>query len=331
MRTILSRAPVRICDIGGWTDTWFYPKGAVFSFAINLYSYIRIQERTDKKVNIFSENLDLQTKIKNLQNIEYDGTLDLLKATIKRMSLSKGLDIYARADIPPGSGMGTSASIAVALIAALSRDRNESTPPIEVAQLAHKIETKELKLESGVQDQFAAAHGGISFMEIDYPKVNRTSINISQEKICQIESQMMLIYLSSRSSSEMHKIVIEKYLAEDEHIRDQFNILKECAYQMKKAIISNDLEKLGMIMNKNWKAQKELHPLMTNETIKKIETLAFKNGAIGFKCNGAGGGGSITLLAGVGKEFTLKKKIIDAGFNVHPVNLNFKGVETWEI
>lgn len=331
MRTILSRAPVRICDIGGWTDTWFYPKGAVCSFAINLYSYIRIQERKDKMVNIFSENLNLQTKIKDLQNIEYDGTLDLLKATIKRMSLSNGLDIYARADTPPGSGMGTSASIAVALIAALTRYKNESIPPIEVAQLAHEIETKELKLESGVQDQFAAAYGGINFMEIDYPRVNRILLDISQEKICQIESQMMLIYLSSRSSSEMHKIVIEKYLAENEHIRDQFNFLKDCAYELKNVIFSKDLEKLGMIMNKNWKAQKELHPLMTNETIKQIETLAFKNGAIGFKCNGAGGGGSITLLADVGREFALKKKIMDAGFNIHPVNLNFKGVETWEI
>ncbi|MHA1725318.1 MAG: GHMP family kinase ATP-binding protein [Promethearchaeota archaeon] len=330
-RIVFSRAPVRINDIGGWTDTWFYPNGAVFNFTINLYSHVRLQEIPNDKIRIYSENLDLNTEIANYRKIEYDGILDLLKAAVKRMEIETGLDIHVRADAPPGSGIGTSASVAVALIAALAKFKGEMMVPHEIAELAHKLETEELKLESGVQDQFAAAYGGINFMEFDYPRVKLSPVRISEQKACQIESQMILVYLSSRSSSEMHKNVIKRYLDGDKNIQQAFDILKDCAYKMKNAIQSNDLKEIGDVMNENWNAQKMLHPLMVNEDIQKLEKIAFSSGAIGFKNNGAGGGGSITILADIGKEYEIKKNLIDAGFTLFPVNLNFKGVQTWEL
>jgi len=117
---IFSRAPVRICDIGGWTDTWYCPNGAVFNICVDLYSYIRIIPSTNKSITIISENLKLQTEINNLEKIEYDGNLDLLKSAVKRMGIKKGAKIYVRTEAPPGCGTGTSASVAVALIAALA-------------------------------------------------------------------------------------------------------------------------------------------------------------------------------------------------------------------
>ena len=317
--------------MGGWTDTWFYPKGAIFNMAIDLYSYVRLNENRQDKIRIMSENLDLNTEIENYRKVEYDGILDLLKAAVKRMEIKQGLDIYVRTDAPPGSGIGTSASVAVALIAALARYKNETMVPHEIAELAHKLETEELHLESGVQDQYAAAYGGINYMEIDYPRVKISPIRTNDQKICQIESQMMLIYLSSRSSSEMHKNVIEKYLRGDTDTQYLFDKLKDCALKMKSAIQSKDLLQFGEVMNENWNAQKNLHSLMNNDLIRKIETMAFKNGATGFKCNGAGGGGSVSILADIGKEYNLKKKLIDSGFQLLPVYLNFEGIQTWEI
>ena len=186
-KVIFSRAPVRICDVGGWTDTWFYKKGAVFNFCVDLYSYVRIIENNTEKINIISENLDLSTEIMNYRKIEYDGILDLLKAAVKRMEINVGLDIFVRADAPPGCGTGTSASVAVALIAALARYSNKFLVPYEIAELAHKLETEELNVESGVQDQYAAAYGGINFMEIDYPKVKLTKIEIDENRILELE------------------------------------------------------------------------------------------------------------------------------------------------
>ena len=328
---IFSRAPVRICDIGGWTDTWFCPNGAVFNICVDLYSYVRIVPSSNNSINIISENLNLQTKIDNLKKIEYDGNLDLLKSAIKRMGITKGSNIYVRTEAPPGCGTGTSASVAVALIAALAKFSEKNLKPEEIASLAHKLEIEELKLESGVQDQYAAAFGGINFMEIAYPSVEVTPILLKNEKLCELESQLMLIFLNSRSSSEMHRAVIENYEKGDKKTLQSFEIIKNCAREMKKAIYSKDLVYMGELMNKNWTAQKGLHTFMVNSVINKAELIAFNNGAIGFKLNGAGGGGSATILADIGKEYSLKKKLIEGGFEILSAKLDFKGVQTWKV
>lgn len=327
MKVIYSRAPVRVCDIGGWTDTWFYKQGAVINFCVDLYSYIRLVENKSNSINIISENLDLNAKIKDYRQIEYDGILDLLKAAVKRMEIKSGLDIYARSDAPPSCGTGTSASIAVALIGALSKFSDKYLSSYQIAELAHKLETEELGLESGVQDQYAAAFGGINFMEINYPAVKISNIKVDNKRIFELESQMILVYFGSRSSSEMHLQVIQNFKDGNESTIKAFDILKESAYEMVRAINSEDINEVGEIMNKNWESQKALHSMMTPPIIKKTEKLAFQNGAIGFKCNGAGGGGSAVILAEKGCEYDLKKALFKEKLILLPCKLNFKGLE----
>ena len=106
--------------------------------------------------------------------------------------------------------------------------------------------------------------------------------------------------------------------------------MKNCAYEMNKAIHSSDIKEIGEVMNSNWEAQKQLHPLMVNPIIEKTEKIAKENGARGFKCNGAGGGGSLTILAGTGNEYNLKKRLIENDLKILPAKLSFKGVQTWE-
>lgn len=326
---IYSKAPVRICDIGGWTDTWFYPKGAVFSISIDLCSHVRVFPNSSKKINIYSENLSLHTKIQDFHEIKYDGNLDLLKAAVKRMEIEIGMDIYIKAEAPPGCGTGTSASVAVALIAALTHFSHKKLDQGGIAELAHKLEIDELKLESGVQDQYAAAYGGVNFMEIEYPSVKISPLYINNDRLRELENQLILIYLSSRSSNVMHKAVIDNYKQGDDSTLRSLEIIKNCAYEMREAINSKNLDLIGKVMNKNWEAQKNLHPLMVNPIIKKVEKIAKQYGAIGFKLNGAGGGGSATILAAIGSEYKLKAKIKEVGFQTLPVKLNFKGVQTW--
>ncbi len=330
MKVIYSRAPVRVCDIGGWTDTWFYKPGAVFNICVDLYSYVRVVENETNSINITSENLDLNQKIKNYRQIEYNGTLDLLKAAVKRMNIQTGLDIYARSDAPPGCGTGTSASIAVSLIGALAKFTDNNMSIYQIAELAHKLETEELGLESGVQDQFAAAFGGINFMEIDYPVVKNSNIKISEERTFELESQMILVYFASRSSSEMHGQVIQKFKSGEKQTKNALDTLKDCAYQMVKAINSDDMHDMGDIMNQNWEAQKKLHPMMTNLIIQRIEKISKQKGSIGFKCNGAGGGGSAIILARKGNEYKLKKALIAENLILLPCKINFKGLEVYE-
>jgi len=328
-KIIFSRAPVRICDIGGWTDTWLCPNGAVFNICIGLYSYVRISPTNTSTINIISENLNERTEIKDFHKIEYDGNLDLLKSAIKRLKIREGLDIYVRTEAPPGCGTGTSASVAVALIAGLNNLSNKEQKPLEIAKLAHKLEIEELKLESGVQDQYAAAFGGINFMEITYPEIKLRPLKIEDNLIFEFENQMILVYLSTRTSSEMHRAVIENYKKGDSLTLKAFDVLKNCAYEMRKATQSNDILYIGELMNKNWNAQKQLHNLMVNPIIEKVEHIAINNGALGFKVNGAGGGGSASILADIGKEYVIKQELIKNGFQILPVKIDFMGVQTW--
>jgi D-glycero-alpha-D-manno-heptose-7-phosphate kinase len=328
IREVVARAPVRICDIGGWTDTWYYPKGAVFNFCVDLYSYVRVIKNELSKIRIFARDLGKSAEILNYRKIEYNGNLDLLKAAVKRLKIEDGLDIYVRADAPPSCGTGTSASVAVTLISALATYKGLHYNQREIAVLAHKLETEELGLESGVQDQYAASFGGINFMEVNYPNVNISNIKINEKKIFELENQFILVYLSSRSSSEMHNAVIENYKKKDRDTLKSFNIMKDCAYSMKSAI-NSDIAHIGELMNRTWEANKKLHPLMVNPIINKAEKIAKNEGAIGFKCNGAGGGGSATILAGRGQEYQIKKNLIANGYKIIPFKLCFKGVSSF--
>ncbi len=329
-KSVLARAPTRICDIGGWTDTWFYPKGAVFNICVDLYSYVRLVENQSTTLKIYAENLEQWAEIPNLKKIEYNGVLDLLKAAIKRMNIENGLDIYVRADAPSGSGTGTSASVAVALISALANYKQLNMDHDKIAILAHKLETEELGLESGVQDQYAAVNGGINFMEIDYPKVKLSRIEISKKKIRELEKQLILVYFGSRSSDEMHKAVIKNFKKGDKNTLESFEIIKGCAYEMKNAIKAFNIDEIGDIINRNWDAQKKLHSLMVNPFIKNAEKIAINNGAVGFKINGAGGGGSASIIAGFEKENLLKRQLLKAGFQLLSAKLDFMGVQTWK-
>jgi D-glycero-alpha-D-manno-heptose-7-phosphate kinase len=145
-KKILSRAPVRMCDIGVWTDTWFYQKGAVFSFCVDLYSYIYVIERKTQEIKILSDNLGIQTLIPDYNSIKYNGKLDLVKAAIKTLEIKNGLTIYIKTEAPPGSGLGTSASLAVALLSNLAKIANLNLSIRDIAKLAHQLEVEELGL-----------------------------------------------------------------------------------------------------------------------------------------------------------------------------------------
>ncbi|MEJ2252465.1 MAG: hypothetical protein P8Y70_18080 [Candidatus Lokiarchaeota archaeon] len=293
---LTSRAPVRILDLGGWTDTWFCKSGAVLNFAIDRYSYVKLIPNYKNKIRIKSENLNIRTEMKDFRNIKYNGNLDLLKAAIKKLQVREGLDITVKTEVHPGSGTGTSASVAVALIHALSVHLDKPLNTYQTAKLAHKLETEELHLESGVQDQFAAAYGGINFMKVDYPEVTLTSLELKDSIIEKINNCILLVYLNPHSSSDIHKYVLKNFIEKDKNTLEAFEILRMCPYKMKEALLHGKIEKIPEIMNLNWNAQKNLHPLVTNNQIKLLEKIVFTHGGLGFKCNGAGGGGSATIF-----------------------------------
>jgi D-glycero-alpha-D-manno-heptose-7-phosphate kinase len=186
----------------------------------------------------------------------------------------------------------------VALIAALRALRGEPTAADALARAAHRLETERLGLQSGVQDQIAAAHGGVNFVEIvDYPNAIVTPVLLAHEARQRLERQLALVYLGrAHLSSLVHEEVIAG-LERDDGPRRALAALESAACDAREALLAGDLARFGRALRENGEAQTRLHPSLVCETARMVGALADAAGAIGWKVNGAGGdGGSVAVL-----------------------------------
>jgi len=329
MQTIRARAPVRFCDLGGWTDTRIVPTGAVLNFCATLYTHVTLQVGAFSDITIESFDTDEHAQIRDIRQMEYNSVLDLFKAAIKRAGIKRGVRLLARSDAPPGSGLGSSAALGVATVAALAHYLRWHLLPYEVARESQALETEELGLECGVQDQMASAYGGVSFMEVTYPHARVSPVTLDVSTLCELEDRFVLAYTGkSHFSSAMHQKVIAEY--EAGHNVPVFQRLAECAVRGKEALMSGELEQFAEAMNENWEAQKALHPDITTPEIEALHERTRAAGAIGFKANGAGGGGTVTVLAARNRDHLVRRAVEGLGMTVLPAKIDFTGLRVWE-
>lgn len=303
VKTIHAIAPVRINDIGGWTDTWFAQQGKVLNMAVFPLVEVRIKvlenrEKIDQRVLVRLENYGESLWIKP-ENPAFDQH-PLIQGAINFMPIPKDvmLHISLFSHVPAGSSTGTSASVCVALLGALSQLSAKTPSPLEIAYMAHRVETEKLGLQSGIQDQMAAAHGGICFIDMfQYPEATVTKLDVKEAILEELSQRVSLIYLGqSHSSSAMHKEVI----AFLEKKGAQFSIiqaLRSLAVQAKNHLLEGNLDALGDVMIQNNECQRSLHSGLISEEADAVIAVAKKYEAVGWKVNGAGGkGGSLTIL-----------------------------------
>jgi len=331
-------APTRICDVGGWTDTHFARSGAVFNIAV--YPYVEIQirslprEQTDARVVINAENYGDSYSL-NPGHVIYNKH-PLIEAAIKTMKLPEeiALKINIFSYAPPGASMGTSAAVSVSLVGALDALTPGHMTPHETAAFAHSIETKELGLECGVQDQLASVYGGINFIEIDkFPHSSVSNLTIPDNIWWELEQRLLLTYIGKpHESSEIHKMVIAD-LGSEPHNDPRMAQLRQLAYQSKDALYEGDFAALGRVFNTNTQVQRELHPKLVCEDFRQIISLAEDFNAIGCKVNGAGGdGGSVAILTNgdMRKKRELQTVLLKQGFQILPIYLSRRGLRVWK-
>ena len=350
--TICSRAPVRIDFGGGWTDVALFTqeqRGAVVNAAINIYSYVtarklsskkiqtkeygykHVREVEDNSIKIYSADFDIYQEADEIKKLEYDGNIDLVKAAVKKSSINGGIEIITRSNAPAGSGLGTSASIGVALIGALSKLGGSTLLPYELAEFASSIERHELNILGGKQDQYAIALGGINFMEFSGEEVKASKFQLSRDTICELEKNLVLCYTGkSRLSSNIHQSVVDAYCKKDKETLDALRNLKQITLDLKDALLKDDLFSFGKLLNENWKNQKRLHASVTNAQIDSLFDLALKNGAAGGKACGAGGGGCLVFFCLPDKEHLVRKKLEEVGVTIIDFNFDFEGYQTWK-
>ena len=328
-------APIRICDIGGWTDTWFAKRGAIFNIAV--YPYVEVQV-TPKRHGGASISINLENYNKNYdldpRGISY-GAHPLIDAAIDSVGLpaESSLDVNVFSSAPPGASTGTSAAVTVALIGALSAFAGKQLTSYEIASLAHSVETEKLGLQCGVQDQLSSAFGGINYIQMHrFPNASVSPINIQNRLWWELESRLSLVYIGTpHSSSEIHKKVIAN-IGDDAEDDSRLERLRLLAASAKNALLCGDFLALGRAMDENTDVQRTLHPGLVCPQSEKAIDVARRFGACGCKVNGAGGdGGSLTVL---GDGDTASRRRMQAalendGMRLIPIYLSRYGIRVW--
>jgi D-glycero-alpha-D-manno-heptose-7-phosphate kinase len=330
-KTIHAIAPIRINDIGGWTDTWFSEVGKVLNMAVFPLVEVRIQARENK------ENLDQRVLVRlenygealwiNPEKPAYDQH-PLIQGAVNSIPIPKDLVLHVTlfSHVPAGSSTGTSASVCVALLGALDHLSASKHSVHEIAYMAHLVETEKLGLQSGIQDQLAASYGGICYIDMHkYPDANVTKLNLDEALRAELGKRLSLIYLGqSHSSSAIHEEVIaflEKKGAQYKIIRE----LRALAEKAKDHLLEGDLESYGEMMIQNNECQRSLHEGLISEEANSVIALSHKFRASGWKVNGAGGkGGSLTILGN--RDESLRNQMIreidSLGHGIHSIPIS---------
>ncbi len=301
MYLINSSAPTRICDNGGWTDTWFAEHGMVFNIAI--------EPRAEVQIAVYPLNaLEAQVVISAANfgdtYARKPGTPwqkhPLVEAAIEQVGVPDdvSISVYLYSDAPPGASLGTSAAVTVALLGALDCLTAGRLTAHEIADQAHQVETVRVGWQCGIQDQLAAAYGGISYIDIhEYPRARVSSIRPDERTWWELESRLLVVCMEKpRHSSQVHEKVIA-HLEDAGPDEPRLAILRQTAAPARNALLAGDFAALGQTFIENTEGQRALHPELINPIAQKIIDLAQDHGALGWKVNGAGGeGGSIALL-----------------------------------
>ena len=341
LQIINSVAPIRICDNGGWTDTWFAGRGTIFNIGVYPYAEAQIAvypfEGQEDRVVIHAENYGERYAVVPEHHVGWSKH-PLLEAAIDYMHVPDHLafEVTIFSEAPGGASTGTSAAVTVALIGALDRLTPGQITPHEVAHAAHEIETTLLKQQSGIQDQLCSAYGGINFIEMfQYPYATVSQIQVPNNIWWELERRLVLIYLGkSHVSSQVHEMVI-RGLENAGPDCPQLDDLRKTAHRSRDAVYSGDFQGLGRAMIENTDAQGRLHPALINSEAAHVIKIAQSHGAAGWKVNGAGGeGGSLTILCS--KSSWERRAMIRAiksenpAFKSIPIYLSRFGLRTWE-
>ena len=295
--TIMARAPVRTADLGGWRDTRLFSSGKVLNMAIRLYTYVCLVPTQEEGVHIESHDIGDTEYVANVREMEYAGALGLLKAAVASSGTKGGFKVIARSEAPPASGLGSSAALAVSMLGALYRHEGRVLLPHQIALAGQRIETNLLNLECGVQDQLAAAFGGINFLEVNYPDARVTPVPVSDATLCELETDMLVVYTGkSHFSSNTHTHVIENFERKDPNTLRAFDGLDTTAEKGAEALMRGKIRAYADALNENWEYQKQLHESITTPEVEELHQRAQKLGCIGFKLNGAGAGGTAVMI-----------------------------------
>lgn len=334
MQLYRSRAPVRISFAGGGTDVSPYPEqkgGCVLSAAINKYSFTTLQQGKGTDIKLGSHDRK-ELFLKSIEDAVLDGNFDLAKTVITEFNPDSGIELFFRNDVPPRSGLGSSAAGFVSLIGAFNAAFGKKLTRHEIAELAFDMERNRLKVKGGRQDQFASAYGGISFIEFSGNKTLVNPLKPGSGTLDELEKGLVLVFTGERKKDGTDIIAEQtnSLISGDRSVSAALDSAKQIAIDMRSALKSGDLEGFGNLLDQGWREKKKYGPSITTPFIDSLYSAAKGAGAIGGKITGAGGGGYMVFYCHSDRETFVREKLESLGAVNVPFSFDFKGLETWK-
>jgi len=333
MMKIRARAPLRVSYAGGGTDVPPYPNlmgGVVLSSTVQNYAYCSITPRSDGKVTVSREDQDSHFGPDNLKTLKGSGEVEFVQAVASRFGIDQGFDASLRYDALPGTGLGSSSALCVSLVGAFREWKGNSMTDYDIANLAYEIERKDVGIPGGMQDQYASTFGGFNLIEFKKEATIVNALRIKREILNELEYNSLLCYTgTTRRSGGILQRQIESYEHRNPAVMLALERMKELTLQMKDFLVTGNLVEFAELLNSEWELKKQLDQAISTEDVEKLLDGARKNGAIGAKLLGAGGGGFLFLYCEPGKQVQVQKAVELLGGRAFPVRFDEDGLQTW--
>lgn len=314
---IIARSPMRISLGGGGTDLPSYYSrfsGFFLSAAIDKYMYVMVHQSWNDEYVIKYSQLERAKKVTEIRH-------PIVRTALEQLEIGPNIEICSMADIPAGTGLGSSGSFTTALLKALyAHKRNYWLSPHDLAEKACKIEIEYLKEPVGKQDPFIAAYGGVTCFDVTTNgTVEAKPAKISKETLYSLEDNLAIFFTGySRSASEVLKDQDDRTNKSESDILDNLHFTKELGFRIKNALEGGDLRGFGELMHEHWQHKQKRSKGISNDRINELYKLAMDNGAVGGKLIGAGGGGFLMFYS------EDKLRLRQAMHNVNVEELRFK-------
>jgi len=321
---IITRSPLRITLGGGGTDLpSYYQKygGFLIAGAINKWVYITLHKTFIEELIIKYSEME---KVKRIEEIKHPIIRECLRLVETKIN---GLEMTSMADIPAGTGLGSSGSFTTALLKALNHYNKNLIHPQELAEQACKVEIDILKEPIGKQDQYIAAYGGITCFEFNKNgTVNAYPLKISKETLYDLEDNLLLFFTGySRSASNILKEQNDKSKTNDKEMVENLHFVKKLGLDSKLALENGDINRFCQLMSDHWEYKKQRSKNMSNEKINDWYDIALQNGAKAGKLIGAGGGGFLMFYASDKRK--LRHKMSELGLEEVRFRFEYEGTK----
>ena len=323
-------APVRLDFAGGWTDVPPFSAregGIVVNAAIRMLVHVELK-LGGPRIKLAALDLGEELECANAAGFVMDGRLSLHKAALRMFPTQSACTLTTRSEVPPGSGLGSSGALDVALVAALTRARGEHLSQQEIAEHGWYLEAVEAQIPGGKQDQFAASLGGFHRLSFRDPDVGIEPITLAPDFAAALERQTLLCYTGqSRVSGATIARVMAAYERGDSGVTRALRAIKDTAGRMADALRAADLGGVGALLAENWRHQQALDPEMRTAPMAALERALAEAGSLGGKAVGAGAGGCMVFLVRDPSACVAAARA--AGAVLLPVAWAREGVRVW--